>query len=342
MIDSERIIITLPYKANTAISVDNFTYTSGSANMIQKYDWVSGDETHTFEGHLGPVTQMVVKDNLLYSGSWDKRIRVWDLLEEKCIKLFKGHIDFVTCLSFDKVDTDVLYSGGADKELRCWNLPNGDVKWINHDHGRQVNAILSCEEGFIITAGSDNHLRTIRSDNGNQIKGNRCHETVIWCLDRWKDFIWSGSGDKDVRCWRLEDLLDTTFEDPRFVYEFRFDQPVRSLKVSESEKYLVLGLEDGTCVVYDLTKDDPVEINRFRHHRDVITNIEIFEDIGKFLTSSLDWSIQKHNLLRTVKDDDYESDRSVDLSDLEDYDPEIEAIQQERLRAMLMHDLKMN
>lgn len=37
------------------------------------------DISHTYRGHKGPVSAVAVNRGMLYTGSWDKSIKVWNV-----------------------------------------------------------------------------------------------------------------------------------------------------------------------------------------------------------------------------------------------------------------------
>jgi len=42
-------------------------------------DGETRDIGHTFRGHTGPVTAVTINKGVLYTGSWDKTIKVWNV-----------------------------------------------------------------------------------------------------------------------------------------------------------------------------------------------------------------------------------------------------------------------
>jgi WD40 repeat protein len=53
----------------------------------------------TLEGHEDNVRVLAVGDAFMFSGSWDKTIRVWDLDTLDCIKSLEGHTEAVLALA---------------------------------------------------------------------------------------------------------------------------------------------------------------------------------------------------------------------------------------------------
>ena len=58
----------------------------------------SGTPFATLQGHTSRVRCLVVHNNILYSGSWDKTIRAWNLDTNECIAALQGHAMWVNCL----------------------------------------------------------------------------------------------------------------------------------------------------------------------------------------------------------------------------------------------------
>ncbi|NWH37756.1 TRAF7 ligase, partial [Chloropsis hardwickii] len=78
----------------------------------------------TFVGHQGPVWCLCVYSigDLLFSGSSDKTIKVWDTCTTyKCQKTLEGHDGIVLALC---IQGNKLYSGSADCTIIVWDIQN--------------------------------------------------------------------------------------------------------------------------------------------------------------------------------------------------------------------------
>ena len=73
----------------------------------------------SLEGHEDNVRVLTVDEHHLYSGSWDKTIRVWDLATFHCKKVLTGHSEAVLALASAR---GFLASGSYDTTVRFWNL----------------------------------------------------------------------------------------------------------------------------------------------------------------------------------------------------------------------------
>lgn len=85
----------------------------------------------TLEGHEDNVRVLAVGDRYVFSGSWDKTIRVWDLDSLECSKVLEGHLEAVLALS---VGDGHLVSGSYDTTVSCPTLiaPLTRLQLVDH------------------------------------------------------------------------------------------------------------------------------------------------------------------------------------------------------------------
>ena len=69
------------------------------------------------------VIRLSKKENILYLGSMDKNIRIWDIKNRKEIGIIGKHYGFVTTICLSK-NENILYSGSIDNTIRIWDLKN--------------------------------------------------------------------------------------------------------------------------------------------------------------------------------------------------------------------------
>ncbi|KAG8791182.1 pre-rRNA processing protein [Ceratobasidium sp. 428] len=75
------------------------------------------------EGHVDEVLALALSfdGRYLASGGQDKRILVWDVKEDRVVKVFEGHKDAVTALAFRKNSLQ-LYSASLDRTIKLHDL----------------------------------------------------------------------------------------------------------------------------------------------------------------------------------------------------------------------------
>lgn len=99
--------------------------TAGADRKVLVWDIAGAFCTHYFKGHKGVVTTVMFRSEpsrlLLYSGSDDYTIRIWDLNSKNCIAALAKHQSAVTSFAISE-DGGTLLSAGRDKVVNLWNL----------------------------------------------------------------------------------------------------------------------------------------------------------------------------------------------------------------------------
>ncbi|KAK8542849.1 hypothetical protein V6N12_015427 [Hibiscus sabdariffa] len=99
--------------------------TAGADRKVLVWDVDGGFCTHYFKGHKGVVTSIMfhpdINKTLLFSGSDDTTVRVWDLLAKKCVAVLEKHFSAVSSVALSE-DGWTLLSAGRDKVVNVWDL----------------------------------------------------------------------------------------------------------------------------------------------------------------------------------------------------------------------------
>lgn len=125
-----------------------------------------------WNAHDDAINAIVVShDGHVYTGSADKKIKVWKKDEgdnkHKLVDTLEKHKSAVNALALSS-DGSILYSGACDRSIIVWEKKSGD------DDGKHM-----------VVAGA--------------LRG---HNMAILCLGVVGDLVVSGSADKTVRIWR--------------------------------------------------------------------------------------------------------------------------------------------
>jgi len=93
---------------------------SGSLdNTIKVWDIETGKTTNTMFGHVEGVWSIANDRLRIVSSSHDRTIKVWNREDGKCMSTLVGHRAAVTCLSLGE---DKIVSGSDDGDIRIWNF----------------------------------------------------------------------------------------------------------------------------------------------------------------------------------------------------------------------------
>ena len=97
---------------------DKWLFVTGGEPIIRAWDKTL-KKTKEYIGHQSWVYCIKIYEDLMFSGSDDKTIKVWDL--ESCILLeeLTGHENGVTAL---EVADGELFSGSYDHTIICWDI----------------------------------------------------------------------------------------------------------------------------------------------------------------------------------------------------------------------------
>lgn len=240
--------------------------------------------TQVFKGHTGPVTCAAVQYSAayeglhLFTGSWDKSIKKWDLRTGECVATLLGHGDFVKCVTIFR---DTLYSGSSDGTLRKWNISTGECLATLKEHTRSVEDVLVDEAGeFLYTASSDTTIKKWDMSTDAVVADLNGHLSSVYSLAIVDNVLYSCSADKTAKRWNLDTCkVEASYEHPDFV------------KCSAVQnQYLFTGCRDESIRVFDTNTNKLVLT--FEGHLDEVSCLKVVPH-SKLYSGSLDGTIRQ-------------------------------------------------
>ena len=112
-----------------------------------------------FQGHGGPVWCLHVAGDVLYSGSYDKTIKMWNINTGKCQQTLRGHTGWVSCMdmissSSGSTPPSMLISGGWDATVKLWNCSDGRLlRTIPKENNSDAVYCLKCDRDGMVAVG---------------------------------------------------------------------------------------------------------------------------------------------------------------------------------------------
>ncbi|KAJ8539292.1 hypothetical protein K7X08_013544 [Anisodus acutangulus] len=165
--------------------------------------------------HMGPISSLAINisDDILYSASLDKTVKVWRISDLKCIETIQAHNDLINAIVVG--DDGVLYTASDDATVRVWrrNFCSGD-----RPHSLTVTLPAKCSpvktlalttDGAVLYGGcSDGYIHfwlkgwfSGQLQYGGALLG---HTHAILCLASMANYLVSGSADSTCRVWLRE------------------------------------------------------------------------------------------------------------------------------------------
>ncbi|XP_010477737.1 PREDICTED: uncharacterized protein LOC104756786 [Camelina sativa] len=184
------------------------------------------------KAHDDAINSIVVSpDGFVYTGSADKKIKVWNKKDKKhyLVATLTKHLSAVNALAVSE-DGKVLYSGACDRSILVWER-------------------LSKEDDGV--DGELLHMSVVGALRG--------HTKAIMCLAVASDLVLSGSADKSLRVWK-RGLMEKEGYSCLAVLEGH-TKPVKCLAVSVSDSD---SNSDYTCMVYSGSLDLSVKVWNLR------------------------------------------------------------------------------
>ncbi|KAI9460025.1 WD40 repeat-like protein [Russula earlei] len=200
--------------ANTIYCLQLYTYlgtgnqvlfTGSKDRTIKEWDLTTGAVLRTIQGvHEGSVLSICVHGDYLASAGSDSNVVVWDLVQNRVVKVIDDHEDSVLCVRFDDAR---LVSCSKDRTVRTYLFPDLDPLHIMTGHRAAVNA-LSVSPTHIVSASGDRSLRLWDANTGALLRTfENHHSRGIASIDLDFPIVLSGSSDKHIRLFNLESTL---------------------------------------------------------------------------------------------------------------------------------------
>lgn len=219
--------------------------------------------------HADTISALAIekRNKLLYSGSWDKTVKVWRLSDLRCVESIRAHNDALNALVVS--EEGFLYTASADGKVKVWrkepNVKRHSLVATLEGHRSAVNALaLSGDGELLFSGGSDGAISVWGKGKGEQHISvlrstlQSCHRLPILCLcttTKAGDLLLSGSADKSVRAWRISTGDCREYLSCVAVLKGHCG-PVKSISVAANDQLVV----NGGCLVYSGSADKSIKV----------------------------------------------------------------------------------
>ncbi|CAN4080648.1 unnamed protein product [Withania somnifera] len=164
--------------------------------------------------HADSISCLAVCNGYIYSGSWDKSLKVWRISDLKCLESIKAHDDAINGLAAST--NGVVYSASADGKIKAWGAKEGkssthSLKGILEGHKDvSLNSVVVSEDGnFVYGGGSDGYVMgwvgNKNLDSWKLVCEVKAHGMAVLCMCLMMgEFLCSGSAEKSICIWKRE------------------------------------------------------------------------------------------------------------------------------------------
>ena len=161
----------------------------------------------TLEGHVGPVSAVSLTPDgrLAVSGSYDGKLRVWEMATRRCVGTLTSHSGAVEAVSLTP-DGRLAVSGSKDMALQVWDVATGRCLRTLEGHTGVVKAVNLTPDGRVAVSGSlDKTLRVWEVATGRCLRTLEGHTDVVNAVSLTPDgrLAVSGSDDDALRVWEV-------------------------------------------------------------------------------------------------------------------------------------------
>jgi len=150
-----------------ALSAENcleFLYSGSRDRTVKKWSLVDGCCVHVYRGHGSMVRCLAVNGQYLATGSDDRSVRIWQRDTAAELRTMAGHRDFVRAVSLCSTFQQRLASSGDDHQVILWDVSKGE-RLATYTYSSVVSALV-LREAALITACDDGWLRIASAEGG--------------------------------------------------------------------------------------------------------------------------------------------------------------------------------
>ncbi|MCO5608576.1 hypothetical protein L7F22_062787 [Adiantum nelumboides] len=168
--------------------------------------------------HVDTISAMAVDSAalLMYSASWDKSFKVWNLCNMRCVQTVKAHDDAINAIVVSPYPDNLIYTASADSTIKIWKKLSAkkvvQVTTLSGHGGASVNAMVMKAEtltapSIFYSGGSDCCVNVWQRVSRNKLAWKlaatlRGHRQPVLCLGVSGQLTCSGGADKMIRVWR--------------------------------------------------------------------------------------------------------------------------------------------
>ena len=278
-------------KQVNTILTENEIQNSSMDKMMKTFRTWNPFSNKIFSGHSGPVwaCAMTSDNKVIFSGSEDKTLKMWDAETQECLHTFEGHANTINGLDV-VCDDKYVVSGDWSGKMFVWDWNKKTLykEIIGHTAGIYT-LVVSRDRNYFVSGSGDYTARiwslpTFESKGALNCDGNSVFTIAV--NSNFTEIICGGFGGI-VRIFNFpECTLKTSFDLKSGI--------IQSMGLTSNDNYLVMGTRNNVIKVYNYK--EKTEYCSFTSHENWVRNIVISRDDKYFISVSADKSIRIFNI----------------------------------------------
>ncbi len=271
-------------------------------------------------GHTDIITQTALSPDGKHalSASWDKTIKLWEVVTGRLVRTFEGHDGRVYAICFSS-DGSKIFSGGEDGKIISWDISTGDILGKYEGHKNEIFSIAISPVGSILASASGAEIKiwdistkelikTVMGSTGTISKINFSPDGKYIIATSHKELVmWSvstGEVEREFDNNRYGHFYPVFSPDGRYILTGSGDriiklwdagtgELVRTFEGSESRvtsvafspdgKRIISGCDDHSVVFWDVSNSQV--ISSFNSHNGEVRSV-CFTPDGEYVLSS--------------------------------------------------------
>ena len=248
-------------------------------------------ENTCLHGHTGAVWSVkpTSDDSILFSGSEDCKIIIWDLQSEEIIGRLSGHTNTVNALELC-LNEEVLVSGAWDGAIKIWDWKTqvhvGDL--VGHTAGVYI-FVLTKDSGMLVS-GSGDYTARIWNVESRECLGtlnNGTNSIFALALTPDEKLLVTGGWAGIYKIWDFSTYQEQSSHNLS-------SEVIQCMVITPNGSYLIIGTRGNKVKLINWV--DKTEYMIFEKHNNWVRNLVITQDSKYFLSASADKTIRMVNI----------------------------------------------
>lgn len=233
---------------------------------------------------------------MLFTGTEDGDIGIYNLKSLSCTRVFKAHYKCVKSVLI--LNEDLFSSSGDDQQIKIWTTEGELIKTIKMKQNQLSMTKIS--DNLFASGGVDNKIHILNFYDYKIKKSKSAHSDEILCISKLKNnMIASGGKDKNIKIWILEKQLEKQPEISKYKSWKAHDDWIWCLLSLDSNKLASSG-DDCDIKIWNINSTICISILKNAHLDSVYSmiNLKINEDDIIFSASQdkniIGWDYKKN------------------------------------------------